>query len=534
MQNLSLDKQIFIFINEVLNKKIFVSIVFAIVSVAVLTTGVFWPKIYESSASILWNNKDSLSPLLERGMAQTQTVAEQADIAREIILSNKLLDQLIEKAGLDVDANGQPLSERQLEIQKGSFRQSINVTNVGKRLILISYKHLDPEMAYLVVSIVSELFLQETRLVKNQSSQGAYDFIDRQVMDYKAKLDSINQRIIEFRKQNVDLDSDTRTGVNSRVNNLRNVIRETTLQLTEARVQKRSLDEQLVIERKKIEQQLQAEAKQASSVQRESAYAERLTNLQTNLDTLRLSYTEDYPDIVQLKEQIKNLKALMENEERKPADTMTEGVSQSTIEVNFVESPLYIRLSNEIANVQTLIQTLEARISDTEKRLNTELERANKVNALESQLEEMTRDLDVTQSIYDDLLTRRENARVSLNLQLENQGSTFKIQEPATIPLIPSGLRFMHFALACVPLGLLVPLGLIYVYLLLDTRIRHEDSIDSDFLDIPVIGVVEHYSTKADLKLERSQTVLATSVFVIAFLLLGAVAILKASQVLGI
>ncbi len=532
MQEISLAKQLETFVNEVIDKRVWVSIGFAIVSITILVIGVYWPKVYESKATILWSNTSSLSPLLEQNVARSTTINDQADIAREIILSNKILDQLIEKAGLDKDADGKPLTERQRELLKGGLRRTLKISNLGKRLIVISYRSKDPEKAYLITSIVSELFIQETRSVKNQSSQAAYDFINRQVQDYKNKLDKINRQIIDFRKQNVDLDSDTRTGVNNRVNTLKNLIRETRLQLTEAQVQKKSLQEQLDRERRRIEQQLAASRAQASNRVIQSNYEERLKTLQTRLDTLRLSYTDDYPDIVQLKEQIRNLKLQIE-QEKKERKNAPEPTASGSAPVEFEPSPLYENLSNEIAGIETNIKTLEARIEDASTRLEKELQRASQVNALESQLEEMTRDLDVTQAIYDDLLTRRENARVSLNLQLENQGSTFKIQEPAVVPLVPVGLRFLHFALASLVLGIAVPLGLIFALVILDPRIRNEEAIDPEVLDIPIIGVVGHYANDRDKQLERRKTRLSIAIVGLTLLVLAAIVLLKINQYIG-
>lgn len=539
MNSLSLDKQLFIFLNEVIDRRVPISIIFSVVSILIITIGINWPKIYESRTSILWTNYDPASAILQQGVSRASRqarVSDQVEIAREIILSNKILDKLIVQAQLDVDQNsGLKLSKRQLEVLKGNFRSSIQIFNTGRRLIVISYRHPNSELAYLVVSIASEMFLQETRDVKNKTSQGAYDFINRQVLDYKNKLDNIDKRIIEFRKANVDLDSDTRVGVNSRVNNLKTIVRETKLELTEARVQKGSLEDQLVIERHKIEQKLLLEYRQASSAQRESVYADRLKALQSSLDSLRLSYTESYPDIIQIKDQIKNLKAQIAVEESEVSSndsTTTDDINFD--DITFIESALYVQLAGEVADAETLIQTLLARIEDSQNRLNGELERANKVNALESQLEEMTRDLDVTQSIYDDLLTRRENARVSLNLQLENQGSTFKIQEPAVVPIVPVGLRFLHFVLGSVPLGLMIPLGILFGLLFIDTRVRHEDNIDQEVLQIPVIGTIEHYSNESDNKIELKKTMVSITVFVSSLLVISLLVILKINQFIGV
>ena len=537
IQDLILSQQLKIAANEVFSKRVFVSVSFAIVAVTVLLVGVFWPTVYESSASIQWSNVNSVSPILNQQRSPSATtINEQAAIAREIILSNKILDKLIEIIGLDKASDGSQLSLTQLQIMKESFTSRIQVVRQGPKLFSISYKHKDAERAHIVVKTITDLFLEETQTVKNAMSQGAYDFIDRQVEDYKNKLEDINRKIIDFRKENADLDTDTSLGVTSRVNNLKNVIRETNLRLTEAKVQKQSLTEQLAREKETIERQLRANSFQVSSVERTSAAVDRLASLQNNLDTLRLSYTESYPDIVQLKEQIKNLKAQIlaeENSQLENIENDNENSNDTGGPVRFVESILYTRLTGDISAVETTIRTLEARITDAEGRLSNELLRANEVTAQESQIGELARDLNVTQELYNDLLTRRENARVSLNLQLENQGSSFKIQEPATVPLIPVGVRYLHFVLLSVPIGLAFPIGIILALLLVDQRIRHEDSVKIDGFEIPVISVVGQYQNESEIKIEKKKNTISISMSILAILCMALITSLKMTQVIG-
>ncbi|MCP3689860.1 MAG: hypothetical protein GY784_15755 [Gammaproteobacteria bacterium] len=533
MQNLSLGKQASIFISEAIEKRVFVSIVFSVTSVTVLLTGLYWPKVYESSVSILWTT----SVLEQEGGAykRQSTANDQLETARQTILSNKILNTIMQMAGLGINKYGEKLSERELDDIRIGMRSKIRLSLTGTQLLVVSYRSTDAEMAYQIISIVSELFLTESREVKNATSQGAFDFIDRQVNDYKNKLDTINREIIGFRKSNVDLDSDTRQGVNRRVNNLKSIVRDTTLQLTEIRVKKQSLEEQLLAEKLKIEKQLLLESRLASSVVRESANGERLRRLQTTLDTLRLSYTENYPDIIQVKEQIKNLKAQIEQEKEIYTSSTSKNAHEfNSANINFIESPWYSRLSSEIADAETIIQTMKARIDDSNVRLDQELLRANKVNTLESQLEKMTRDMAVTQEIYDSLLTRRENARVSLNLQLEDQGSTFKIYEPASVPLVPVGLRFVHFLLGCIPVGLLVPLALIFGFLMVDSRIRHEDSLDSEVFGIPVIGVIEHFDNDIDKRVSKRNTIISMLFFLAAIAVISAVVVNRYNLLDGI
>ncbi len=130
MQNLSLDKQLLIFLNEALDKRRLFAITFSIISISILIIGLSWPKSYESSTTLLWNKANVLKPLLE-GTAETNTGYEQSRIASEVIHSNKNLGILIEKSGLDYSPTGKKLSDRELEFLKTQLRGLI-LLKLGK------------------------------------------------------------------------------------------------------------------------------------------------------------------------------------------------------------------------------------------------------------------------------------------------------------------------------------------------------------------------------------------------------------------
>jgi len=126
-----------------------------------------------------------------------------------------------------------------------------------------------------------------------------------------------------------------------------------------------------------------------------------------------------------------------------------------------------------------------------QQRLQQELNRGKLLHTGDARLAELTRDYQVNRDIYQDLLRRRESARVSMNLDRDRQGFTFKIQEPATLPLYPSGLRFWHFVAGGILLGLLIPVGLLYARLQFDPRIRIGNAISSRH-KVPIAAVVPH------------------------------------------
>ena len=128
MRNLSLDKQLLIFLNEVLDNRRLLAIAFSIISIAILIMGLNSPKTYESSTTLLWNrSSDVLNPLL-KGTAVTSTETKQS-MADEIILSNKNLELLIENMGLAYSPEVEKLSSREIENLKAGFRLLANSLN---------------------------------------------------------------------------------------------------------------------------------------------------------------------------------------------------------------------------------------------------------------------------------------------------------------------------------------------------------------------------------------------------------------------
>ncbi len=498
MQDLSLYKQIVISLYEIFDKRRLVAVTFAVIALTIVAVGLQWPQTYQSSTTLLWDSSQIIQPLLE-GAAITNTGREQQQIAREVIYSNKNLDILIRKAELDIDKNGKRLSDRQLEILKSRLRTDIVVDRGKNNTLTISYQSASPEVAFLVVSIISKLFIEDITQNKKDDSYKAYQFIQSQVDEYENKLNEINQRIVQFKSENVEVQVDSTQAVSTRINLLNTQIETASLELREALIQRDSLLEQLAIESQKSTAQGEVEVRN-----------ERLVELENRLGQLRLSYTDTYPDIVQLKEQI----AYLKNQERQNAQAPPVVDSSSRGR----RSELFNILKRQVAELETVIKTLEARKADLEQRFTQEIERSSDVNFVVSKLEELSRDQAVTKQLYDKLLVKLENARVSLNLELESAGALFKVQEPPVIPLVPQGLRFLHFAIASVVFGMGIPIGAIVGLLQIDPRLRDADSLELDDKHaVEVLGQVPRYKTPREMRGEKFVT--AQAVVIVTFTL---------------
>src|SRR5690606_11879896 len=117
----------------------------------------------------------------------------------------------------------------------------------------------------------------------------------------------------------------------------------------------------------------------------------------------------------------------------------------------------------------------------------------------------------------EEMLQRKESARLSMTLDIEGQGVTYKIQDPANFPLEPTGLKFIHFALVGPFLGLMAPIGLLFTFVLLDPHIRSARSLQEQLPEgIDIMGVVPHYHTPLSERLLRKDMLLLLGLCILA------------------
>lgn len=443
-----------VLLNEALYRRKILVVAFMAIVLAFTIAGLVWPKGYTASTTIVVDERNIIQPLMQ-GAAVTTEVTDRARLAREIIFGQKIMNQLLAGTGeVPKDADAIELDKYIKRLQKRT-----TITNLGRNLIRIDYRDDDSERAYTITKRLAELFISESIAGKAAESQAAFEFIDKQAQEYHQKLTRAEEALKEFRSANLDAQPGTDADISTRLNTLQTRIEDATRELRETEIRKTSL-----------EKQLSGEAETASAVSRENQYRARIAELQSQLDTLRLSYHDTYPDIVRLRHQIEDLNDAISAERQRRESARASG--RPVIDDTVLNNPMYQQLRRELSQTQVQIDTLAARIAQARSQLQNEVERGKRVQGGAAQLAELTRDYQVNREIYQDLLRRRENARVSMNLDKENQGLTFKIQEPATRPLHPSGLRFWHFMALGVMLGVGIPLGLLYAQLQIDPRVR--------------------------------------------------------------
>jgi polysaccharide chain length determinant protein (PEP-CTERM system associated) len=473
-------------VGELFNSRRAVVGIFAFVALTLVVVGLVWPKGYVASTTILVDEKNIIQPLMQ-GAAVSTEVTDRSRLARETIFGRKVMTQLLTDTG-EMKEDFSP--EAQDKLFKRLKKQT-TISTVTRNVIKIEYRDDDPERAFRTTKRYAELFIDEALGTKAAESKAAFDFIDKQVQEYHTKLVQAEEQLKEFRLANADALPGSDTDIGTRLSVQQTRIEQSTQDLKEAEIKKRSL-----------EKQLSGEAEVATALSREGQYRTRIAELQSQMETLRLSYHDTYPDIVRIRHQIADLTEAIAVDRQQRETAKASG--RVVIDDSVINNPMYQQLKRDLSQTQINIDTLNARISEAKRQMHGALERGKRVHGGEATLAELTRDYQVNRDIYQDLLKRRENARVSMNMDKERQGLTFRIQEPATLPLDPRGLLFRHFLIAALVLGGLIPVGLVYVKLQLDPRVRIGNTI-AERNKLPLLAAIPHLWTPGEVQTLRQE-----------------------------
>jgi polysaccharide chain length determinant protein (PEP-CTERM system associated) len=448
--------------------------VFMVLSASVLLAGYLLPKTYTSKVTLYADVTNIIGSLLQ-GKAEI-TEIDRAQETRDTIFTDRILRSVARKAGFnDPDSAIRTLRGRMQISANGDY-------------VFIEYSSSTRDEAFRVIDAATQTFLSETARKKREESQSAFEFIDVQVSTYKQQLAEAESRLKDFSALNIDI---TEQNVSNRVTQFKNEIQILKLNIQDSISRLASFETELAKESEFLR----------IETERSQSFEERqLETFEQQLADLRLTYLDNHPDIISLKDQVESLRGQV-------AVIMAEAAANKNF--SKVENPSYTSLKGVINTERADLTANRSRLSNIERLLTGELSNAQTVAAKQATRQELSRDYAVTKEVYEDMLKRRESARLSMTLDIEGQGVSYKIHEPASYPLKSNGLQLVHFALLGPLFGLAVPLGLIVLLVLVDPRIRSAafmtDNLPADLRLITTIpmynSAIAEFTSKLDLLL---------------------------------
>lgn len=483
---------------ELIRFRFWCALLFLLVAYLFLVVGLLWPKSYTTKVVLFADVTNIIEPLL-KGRAEI-TKIDRSEQASEVIYTRRIMIETARQAGLLTKSS----TEEQQDAVIKQLRGGVKVARErNENYVQLSYTANNPDTSFEVLNAVVNVFIEDTAKRKRDESVGAYNFIDAQVQTYKKQLESAEEKLKEFKSKNTDGSEDA---VSARIASLRQEIEglKITIEETQSRITT-------------IEQQLNTEGQYLQAKGQIDELNSRRQTLTAQLEQMLLSYQESYPDVVSLRTQINELDAAI-NKIQSSGDIYASS--------DKVQNPLYEELRKQLADADVSLRSQKRRMQSLLSLQEDEFARQQRIAASQANLSDLTRDYDVTKKVYEEMLQRKETARVSMTLDIEGQGVSYRIQEPAAFPLKPSGLHFIHFAIAGPVLAFFAPLGLLILFILVDPHLRSARALQRQLpADIEVVGVVPHYKSPIGERLLKKDVLLIGAILALGMICYLAIAI---------
>jgi uncharacterized protein involved in exopolysaccharide biosynthesis len=474
----------------------------------------FIPKVYQTSTTILIERDSIINPLT-RGLATTSEMQERLRTIRQGILSRPIIEKVIKK--LDLDKEVQTPEEMDALIRKIQKQLDINIR--GSDLFIISYSGSDPVQVKQLVETLTNMYIEENISAKRSDTYQAFDFINEQLQIYKKKLEESEKTLREFKEANLK-DLQYRTSVTSvtqseggskevqvssgpvvggllgggaqnanlaKLEQYQNSLNEVEMSLKPLYTKLENLKKQLATE----DPVIIIPSTSASPATSDPAQI-RLKELENELASLLTKYKDQHPDVIRVRAEIEEVKKQVRKSDKSP-----------TINWNAAQfNPVYQNLSQEISKTEFEINTLERRRDDLQKKIEEYNVKVKTIPTIEQEYIRLTRDYKVNEDIYQMLLRRLEEARISKELEVKEKGTTFKIIEPAIVPLKPSSPSQLLVILMGLVGGLGVGLGAVALVEITYRPFNDQKEAES-YLEVPVLATIPRILTDEDIRWRR-------------------------------
>ena len=418
-----------------------------LVAVVGIPIALFIPAQYEATARVFVDTESVLKPLMV-GLAVQPNTEQQVKILADTLLSRPNVEKLILLTDLDHGVQTEADRNKLVEGLTRGVRLTGSTTDKKENLFSLSYRDTDPARAKRIIDSLLSMFVESGLSNKRQDTQKALVFLDKQIKEYEAILSQAEERLKQFKLQNLD---HLTTGQDT-VGNMLALDGDIEKARTELRVaeQRRSaLRAQLAGEDPVFVSDRADRVGPASAGEDPLADIDsRVDALRRNLDELLRKYTDEHPDVVGTRRILADLDKQREAmlAEIKRGGPGISARRTTRREPNLVYQQLKVALAESEANVAAL----GARLAELESRY-TRLRAAAKLRPeFEAELAQLNRDYQIQKGNFEQLVQRREQAKMTGQMG-ESGGVDFKVIDPPRVsskPVAPDRLLLIAAALA--------------------------------------------------------------------------------------
>ncbi len=481
------------------------------------------PDQYEAQARIYVDTQSILKPLMA-GLAVQPNVEQQVTMLSRTLITRPNVEKLVRMA--DLDLKKQTKAEQDAQID--NLMKTLSIATTGRdNLYTLAYKDKEAETAKRVVQSLVSIFVESSLGASRKDTATATTFINEQIKAYETKLEEAEQRLKAFRIRNLEMMSGDGKDSASRLGELSTAMERARLELKEAENSRDAARQQMEGEKKGVTSTTQSLMQESAISVSTPEIDARIAELRRNLDSLMQRFTEQHPDVVALRKMVRDLE-----DQRKLEVTELRKQAMSNPTVN-TGSPMQQELQRMVATAEVQVAALRTRVKEYQDRYSAALASMKTAPQVEAEAAQLNRDYEIHRKNYNDLVSRRESAAMSGELDVASGVADFRLIEPPRVsprPVAPNRFLLLTGALLVALVA-----GLFASFAAAQLRPVFYDSNELRLkTELPILGVVSRIVSDAERRrsrVDRLRVLGATGGLILSFVLaMAALAIMSARQ----
>jgi len=485
-------------------------LVFGAVFAAAVSITASLPDLYRATATVLVETQHVSEELVRSSVsAELET---RIQTIREQVMSRERLGALIARLNLYPELRAKGVAfDAIIERMRRDIELDLNTTAPsGARTptiaFAIKYSGRNPRTVADVANMLASVYVVENSKIREGQAVRTAEFLKTQLDAVKQELDGQERRATEFNLSHIgELPQQVAA-------NLASLERLNTQLRLNGENQVRAMDRRERFERQLTELPPAQAAVSGSDAARGSGSTE-LAKLKQELEQLRRKYTDQYPAVIRLRDEIIDVERQLAErpvvvstaakvagaaakDSTDPRTRLLQAIADADVELN--------ALKNEEASFRKAIESYEQRVENVPKR--------------QEEFEALSRDTASTKERYDTLLKRYEEAQLASSLEQGQKVEQFRILDaaiPPREPAAPSRPRLFAIGLF---LAIALAVGSALLLDKLDTAFHSIDDLRA-FAAVPALFSIPHIPTASDARRKRRLMALAAVSVVVGLFL---------------
>jgi len=476
-----------------------------------------WPDTYVSSA-IMRITPQQIAPNLLPTVLNLQLQQRLQSMQQEI-LSRNTLAEMIQRPSLDLyrkERQRYPLEDIIQDMRLRAIKiQAVEVAAGGQGRVAsaftISFAYPDRFKAQAVVRELVTKFMEVNATVQRNSLQTTSNFLSDELKQAKDKMDGFEQRISQFKRENMgklpeqfQLNVTQLNNFQMQVGNANDTLGRLQQEKLQLETQMSNYNNQMAYYQSISEEQYTVGGNGPGAVHSNKLdqLNQRIMDAKSQIASMLEMYTDANPQVKRLKANLASLEKQYADEEK--ADLERQAVAAQNVTAPQVQRRVNPANFKMVKDLEASIALLKVQIQGVNMNMDEQLKKIQSLNAvisqyqaridaspqLEQQYASLVRDYSLAKSTYEDMTRRHEASETAKDMEEHKAGENLEVLDPASDPQAPTEPNRLQMAAIGSGLGLVLGVVLAGAKEMKNTSLKNLKDVRA-YTNLPVLSSIQ-------------------------------------------